>query len=84
MFSLNWYIRGFHAYKQNWHPVLARKHSRTIEKRKEHDEYAIAVVNDDEAVEHISLRLSKGGLGRFHLREVPLYVVGLYPNIPHD
>ena len=42
------------------------------------------MVNDDEAVGHISLRLPKGGLGRFHFREVPLYFVGLYPNITHD
>ena len=59
LFSFNSYIRGFHAYKQNWDPVLGRRYSCTTEEKKEHDEYAVAVVNDDEVVGHIPLSLSK-------------------------
>ena len=59
LFSFNSYIRGFHAYKQNWDPVLGRRYSCTTEEKNEHDEYAVAVVNDDEVVGHISLSLSK-------------------------
>ena len=59
MFSFNSYIRGFHAYKQKWDPVLGRRYSCTADEKNEHDEYAVAVVKDDEVVGHISLRLSK-------------------------
>ena len=59
LFSFNSYIRGFHAYKQNWDPVLGRRYSCTTEEKKEHDKYAVAVVNDDEVVGHIPLSLSK-------------------------
>ena len=59
LFSFNSYILGFHAFKQNWHPVLGRRYSCITEEKNEHDEYAVAVVNDDEVVGHIPLRLSK-------------------------
>ena len=58
-FSFNSYIRRFHAYKQNWDPVLERRYSCITEEKKEHDEYAAGVINDDEVVGHIPLRLSK-------------------------
>ena len=57
-FSLNSYIRGFHAYKQNLDPVLGRRYSCTTEENNKHDKYAVAAVNDD-VVGHIPLRLSK-------------------------
>ena len=59
LISFNSYIRGFHAYKKNWDPVLGRRYSCITEEKNEHDEYAVAVVNDDEVVGHIPLRLSK-------------------------
>ena len=57
LFSFNSYIRE--AYKKNWDPVLGRRYSCITEEKNEHDEYAVAVVNDDEVVGHIPLRLSK-------------------------
>ena len=57
-FSLNSYIRGFHAYKQNLDPVLGRRYSCTTEENNKHDKYAVAAVNDD-VVGHIPLRWSK-------------------------
>ena len=57
LFSFNSYICGIHAYKQNWDPSLGRRYSCTTEEKNEHDEYAVAVVNDDEVVGHIPLRL---------------------------
>ena len=59
LFSFNSYMRGFHAYKQNWDPVLRRRYSCITEEKNEHGEYAVVLVNDDEVVEHIPLRLSK-------------------------
>ena len=59
LFSFNSYIRGFHAYKQKWDPVLGRRYSCTTDEKNEPDEYSVAVVKDDEVVGHISLRLSK-------------------------
>ena len=56
-FSFNLYIRGFHPYKQNWDAVLARRYSCITEEK--HNEYVAAVVNDDEVVGHITLRVSK-------------------------
>ena len=53
------YIRGLHAYKQNWDVVLGRRYSCITEEKNEHDEYAVAVVNVNEVVGHIPLRLSK-------------------------
>ena len=47
LFSFNSYIRGFHAYKQNWDPVVGRRYSCTTEEKNEHDDYAVAVVNYD-------------------------------------
>ena len=47
LFTFDSYIRGFHAYKQNWDPVVGRRYS------------CVAVINDDEVVGHIPLRLSK-------------------------
>ena len=48
LFSFNSYNRGFHA----WGPVLSRRYSCTAEEKNKHDEYAVAVVNDDEIVRH--------------------------------
>ena len=59
LFSFNSYIRGFHAYKENWDPILGRRYSGSTEEKNERDEYAVAVVYDDEVVGHIPLRLSK-------------------------
>ena len=59
MEGLNSYMRRFHAYKQNWDPVLRRRYSRITEEKNEHDEYTVVVVNDEKVVEHIPLRLSK-------------------------
>ena len=59
MFSFNSYIRRFHAYKQNWDTVVRRRYSRITEEKNEHDEYAVAVENDDEVVGYIPLRLPK-------------------------
>ena len=59
LFSFNSYIRGFHVYKQNWDPVVGRRYSCITEEKNEHDEYAVAVVNDDEVVGYIPLRLSR-------------------------
>ena len=59
LFSFNSYIHGFHAYKKNWDPVLGRRYSFTTEEKNEHDEYAVAVVNDDDAVGYIPLHLPK-------------------------
>ena len=59
LFSFNSYIHGFHAYKQNWDPVLGRRYSFTLEEKNEHDEHAVAVVNDDDVVGYIPLRLPK-------------------------
>ena len=39
LFSFNLYIRGFHAYKQNWDPVLGGRYSCTAEEKNEHEEY---------------------------------------------
>ena len=58
LFSFNSYIRGFHAYKENWDPILGRRYSGSTEEKNERDEYAVAVVYDD-VVGHIPLRLSK-------------------------
>ena len=58
LFSFNSYIRRFHAYKQNWDTVV-RRYSCITEEKNEHDEYAVAVVNDDEVVGYIPLRLSR-------------------------
>ena len=57
--SFNSYIRRFHAHKQNWDPVLGRRYSFITKEKNEHDEYAVAVINYDEVVVHIPLRLSK-------------------------
>ena len=59
LFTFDSYIRGFHAYKQNWDPVVGRRYPCVVEEKNEHDEYAVAVINDDEVVGHIPLRLSK-------------------------
>ena len=59
LFSFNSYIRGFHAYKQNWDPIVGRRYSCITEEKNEHDEYAVAGVNDDEVVGYVPLRLSK-------------------------
>ena len=59
LFSFNSYIHGFHAYKKNWDPVLGRRYSFTTEEKNEHDEYAVAVVNDDDVVGYIPLHLPK-------------------------
>ena len=59
MFSFNSYIRGFHAWKQNWDPVLLRRYSCNTKENSKHDEYTVAVVNDDEVVGHVPLPLSK-------------------------
>ena len=55
LFSFNSYTRGFHAYKQNWDQVLGRRYSYTTEEKNKHDKYAVAEVNDDEVVGHITL-----------------------------
>ena len=57
LFSFNSYSCGFYAYKQNWDPSLGRRYSCTTKEKNEHDEYVVAVVNDDEVVRHITLRL---------------------------
>ena len=59
LFSFNSYIRGFYVYKQNWGPVLGRRYSCITVEKNEHGEYAAAVINGDEVVGHIPLRLSK-------------------------
>ena len=59
LFSFNSYICGFHVYKQKRNPVLGRRYSCITEEKNEHDKYAVAVVNDDEVVGHVPLRLSK-------------------------
>ena len=57
LFSFNSYVLGIHGYKQKWDPSLGRKYSCTTEEKNEHDEFAVAVVNDDGVVGHIPLRL---------------------------
>ena len=57
LFSFNSYVFGIHGYKQNWDPSLGRRYSCTTEEKNEHDEFVVAVVNDDEVVGHIPLRL---------------------------
>ena len=59
LFVFNSCIRGFHAYKHNWDPVLGRWYSCITEKKNVHDDYTVVVVNEDEVVGHISLRMSK-------------------------
>ena len=50
LFSFNSYTRGFHAYKQNWDPVLGRRYPCITDEKNEHDKHVIEVVNDDEVV----------------------------------
>ena len=58
LFTFDSYIRGFHVYKQSWDPVVGRRYQCVVEEKNEHDEYAVAVI-DDGVVGHIPLRLSK-------------------------
>ena len=44
---------------QIWDPVLGRIYSCITEEKNEHDEYAAAVVNDDQIFGNIPLLLSK-------------------------
>ena len=44
---------------QTWDPVLGRIYSCITEEKNEHDEYAAAVLNDDQIFGNIPLRLSK-------------------------
>ena len=80
LFSFNSYICGIHAYKQNWDQSLGRRYACATEEKNEHDEYAVAVVNDDEVVGHIPLRLRSCVFLKLAGSQMEIEVSGKYVN----
>ena len=52
-------VRGFHVYKAIWTPVLNAKHSTQQEHGNTEDQYAVAIINNDDVVGHVPKELSQ-------------------------
>ncbi len=52
-------MRGFHVYQAVWTPVLNAEYSTNQEHENAEDQYAVAVINNDQVVGHVPRELSQ-------------------------
>ena len=52
-------VRGFHVYQEVWTPVLNAEYSTSQEHGNIEDQYAVAVINNDQVVGHVPRELSQ-------------------------
>ena len=57
--EFNSYIRGYHAYKEDWAPTTGEELVLRRELENDKDHYAVAVVKDGEIVGHVPYNLSR-------------------------
>ena len=58
-YQLQWYMRGYHIYKEEWEAVIGEELKCEREKNNAKDPYAVAVVRKNVIVGHLPRKISR-------------------------